>query len=92
MVAVVCRHCCGEVCSVIWEAGGVLAVAGAEADSAVEDLVAVVVLEEVSVAVVISVEEGRAGVGRLPISDCRLPICAMDQLQSAIGNWQLAII
>ena len=42
MAVVVCRHCCGEVCSVIWvEEDGVV---GAAAVLAVEVLVAVVTL------------------------------------------------
>ena len=67
-MAVVCRHCCGEVCLVTWEAE-VRAVAGAAADSVVEDLVAVVVvLEEVSAVVETLVEEARVAVGKIRVN------------------------
>ena len=71
-VAAVCRHCFGEVCSVTWEAeaAGDRVVAGAEADSAVADLVAVAaVLEEVLAVVVISAVVDPEAVGNTDFTD-----------------------
>ena len=64
---VVCRHCFGEACLVIWVAG--VQVAGVEADSAVADLVAVVDLAEDLVAVVTLVAVDRVGVGNTDFTD-----------------------
>ena len=62
-VVAVCRRCCGEVCSAISEAAE--AAAGAEADSAVVEVLGGVDLAAVSAAAATLEAEARAAVGKM---------------------------